>query len=84
MSKVINHCQLTETIGLTECVDGIWLYDKTRGMNLSMRAGSPQDAFVEALGYYQRRLAQVEADYRDMKRKVGAFVEQFIERDDMT
>lgn len=32
----INHIQLTDTIGLTECNDGYWLYDKSR-----------VDAFVE-------------------------------------
>lgn len=84
MSKVITHVHLTETLSLTECRDGFWLYDKTRGMNLSMRAKTPQDAFVEALSYYQRRLAQVEADYRDMKTKVEEFVGHFIEQDDMT
>jgi len=79
MSKTINHVQLTETLGLTECPDGFWLYDKTSGMNLSMRAKTPQDAFVEALGYYQRRLAEVETKHRELETKVNAFVEQFIE-----
>lgn len=79
MGKTINHVQLTETLGLTECQDGFWLYDKTRGMNLSMRAKTPQDAFVEALGYYQRRLAEVEAKHHELETKVNAFVEQFIE-----
>ena len=79
MSKSNNHVQLTETLGLTERPDGFWLYDKTRGMNLSMRAKTPQDAFVEALSYYQRRLAEVEAKHRELKTKVNAFVEQFIE-----
>ena len=79
MSKTINHVQLTETLGLAERQDGFWLYDRTRGMNLSMRAKTPQDAFVEALGYYQRRLAEVETKHRELETKVNAFVEQFIE-----
>jgi hypothetical protein len=82
MIETINHVQLTETLGLTERPDGFWLYDKTRGMNLSMRAKTPQDAFVEALSYYQRRLAEVEAKHRELETKVNAFVEQFIEQED--
>lgn len=79
-SKTANHqVQLTETLILTERPDGFWLYDKTRGMNLSMRAKTPQDALVEALNYYQRRLAKVETKYRELDAKVNAFVEQFIE-----
>lgn len=37
MGKHINSTKLTETLTLSECSDGFWLYDKTRGMNLSMR-----------------------------------------------
>lgn len=82
MSKTISHVQLTETLGLTERQDGFWLYDKTRGMNLSMRAKTPLDALVEALGYYQRRLADVESKYRDLEVKVNDFVGQFIKEED--
>lgn len=32
------HTTLTKTLTLSECSDGFWLYDETRGMNLSMRA----------------------------------------------
>jgi len=79
MSKIINHVQLTETLALIERRDGFWLYDETRGMNLSMRAKTPQDAFVKALGYYQRRLKTVEARLYELEEKVNAFVEQFTE-----
>lgn len=78
MSKPpISHINLTPTLGLSECHDGYWLYDKTRGINLSMRAKTPTDAFVEALGYYQRRLADVERDHKALSTKVDAFVAQF-------
>lgn len=79
MSPTINHVQQTETLVLTERQDGFWLYDRTRGMNLSMRAKTPQDAFVEALCYYQRRLAEVEAKHHELETKVNAFVKQFTE-----
>lgn len=82
MAKVIKHDKLTETLSITECGDGFWLYDETRSMNLSMRAKSPQDAFVEALGYYQRRLAEVEASHKSLDSRVQEFVSQFVEEDE--
>jgi len=48
-------------------------------MNLSVRAKTPQDSLVDALSYYQRRLAEAETKHRDLETKVNAFVEQFIE-----
>jgi hypothetical protein len=85
-AKAISHVQLTPTLTLSEMPQtsgdrGFWLYDKTRGMNLSMRALTPQLALVEALTYYQRRLAEVEAKHKDMSAKVEAFVAQFTEDD---
>lgn len=77
MGKTISSTELSPTLVLSECTDGFWLYDKTRGMNLSMRAKTPTDAFVEALTYYQRRLSELERAYWDMKDKVDAFVSQF-------
>lgn len=79
MSKPIQHHQLTETVGLTECTDGFWLYDKTRGMNLSMRAQTEQQAFLEALIYYQKRLIEVEKDHNELAKKVESFVSQFVD-----
>ena len=61
--------KLSKTLTLCEYVSprsghfGFWLYDATRGMNLSMRAKSSTDAFVEALTYYQKRLARIEAEH---------------------
>lgn len=75
----ISHKQLTPALGLSECHDGFWLYDETRGMNLSMRAKTAEAAFVEALEYYQERLLEVEKNYTDLKVKVDAFVTQFAE-----
>ncbi len=82
MGKHINSTKLTETLTLSECSDGFWLYDKTRGMNLSMRAKTPQDAFVECISYYQRRLNEVESEHRELAAKVDAFVSQFKAEDD--
>lgn len=75
----ISHKQLTPTLGLSECHDGFWLYDKTRGMNLSLRAKTSEEAFVEALTYYQDRLKEVESAYYELKNRVDTFVSQFAE-----
>lgn len=82
MSKVISHVQLSSTLGLSECKDGWWLYDETRGMNLSMRAKTSQDAFVEALTYYQERLKEVETSLHTLKSSVNTFVAQFVDNED--
>lgn len=82
MGKHISSTKLTETLTLSECSDGFWLYDKTRGMNLSMCAKTPQDAFVECISYYQRRLSEVENEHRKLTAKVDAFVNQFVEGED--
>ena len=74
---VIKHVQLTETIGLTECTDGFWLYDKTMGMNLAMRVKTPNDAFIEAIKYYQRRFEELDKTYWSLKGRVDSFVAQF-------
>lgn len=79
MAKTISHEILSETVAITECTDGWWLYDKTRGMNLAMRAKSRDAAFLEAITYYQRRLIEVETSYRTLQRKVDCFVGQFVE-----
>lgn len=76
MSKCIKTTKLTASLHLSECTDGFWLYDYTREMNVSMRAKTAQDALVEAIGYYQRRLTQVETQFKELNTKVEAFVNQ--------
>lgn len=82
MGKVINSTTLSSKLTLSECTDGFWLYDWTRGMNLSMRAKTAQDAFVEALTYYQDRLKEVEGELKELTLKVDAFVSQFVPDED--
>ena len=79
MAKTISHEILSENVAITECTDGWWLYDKTRGMNLAMRAESRDAAFMAAITYYQRRLIEVEAGYSTLQRKVDCFVGQFVD-----
>ena len=71
--------ELSGTLSLSTYRNGIWLYDKTRGMNLAMRATTEREALVNALQYYQRRLTNVEQKYDALKEKVDAFVDKFKE-----
>ncbi len=71
------------TFHISECKDGFWLWDETREMNLSMRAKTSDDAFVEAIEYYQGRLKRIEAEYRSLKDKVDIFVNQFVDEEDL-
>jgi hypothetical protein len=73
---------LTDTLSLTGCADGIWLYDKTRGMNLSMGAKSERLAFMAAIEYYQNRCITLETAHNELTKKVEAFVSQFVKEDD--
>ncbi|VVZ32447.1 Uncharacterised protein [Escherichia coli] len=82
MSKVISYTALSKSLSISQCTDGYWLYDETRGMNLAMRAKTAEAAYLEALEYYQERLTEVEEDYKSLKAKVDHFVGQFIEEDD--
>ncbi len=73
----ISFTKLSETLQISEHHNGFWLYDFTRGMNLAMRAKTRDDAFVEALTYYQKRLIEIEKAYYDLQSQVDAFVDQF-------
>ena len=59
MSKVIRKVFKIDTLSLHECTDGYYLHDYVVGMNISMRAKTEQDAYIEALLYYQRILVEV-------------------------
>lgn len=82
MSKRIDEIRLSETLTLVECRDGFWLYDEARGMNLSMRAKTPQDAFVDCISYYQEHLARLEEAHSELVAKVNSFVSQIAEDED--
>lgn len=58
MAKVIRNVFKLDTLSLTECNNGYWLYDYVVEMNLSMRAKTEQDALIEALMYYQKKISQ--------------------------
>ena len=80
--KAIRSIKLTDTLTLSECKDGFWLYDKVAGMNLGMRCDTEEQAFVDALTYYQKRLTQVKGGLKSLSEKVELFVSQFVPEDD--
>lgn len=82
MSNVINHKELSPTLSISECTDGFWLYDDTRGMNLAMREKTEEAAYIEALEYYQERLKEVENNYNNLKARVDHFISQVADDDD--
>jgi hypothetical protein len=75
----ISQDKLSDTLTMSECHDGFWLYDYTQGMNLSMKAKTREAALLEALTYYQRRFKQVDSAYQDLRARVDDFVGQFTE-----
>jgi hypothetical protein len=75
MGKLIATFKTTPTLNLSEQTDGYWLWDTTRNMNLSMRAKTPEAAFIEALMYYQTRCLVVEKQLKQITERVDNFVE---------
>ena len=80
--KAISTTKLTDTLTLSEYKDGFWLHDKVAGMNLGMRCDTEEQAFVEALTYYQKRLTVSEERYTNLSGKVEKFISQFVTEDD--
>jgi hypothetical protein len=81
--KAIRYIKLTETLSISERKDGYWLYDKTRGMNLSMRAKTEQDAYVDAITYYQKRCAEIEQKKKELYDNVNNFIESLSDNDEV-
>ena len=73
---------LTDSLTMSECKDGYWLYDYTRGMNLSVKAKTQEDAFVEALTYYQRRTKKVEDELKKLNQSVSVFINSVSDEDE--
>lgn len=82
MAKTISHEKLSDSVAITECSDGWWLYDETRGMNLAIRAKGRDAALIDAITYYQRRLAELETEHRCLSGRVDAFVSLFVQDKD--
>ena len=76
--KPDNVIKLSDTLSLSEFTNGgakgFWLYDTTRGRNLSMRAETERAAFLEALEYYQQKTSDLETQFGNLQTKVDNFV----------
>ena len=79
MSNVSNKIKLSDSLFLAECKDGFWLYDSNMGFNIAMRASSAQEAFTEALTFYQKRLGETSSHLQQLQYKVQGFVELFVQ-----
>ena len=77
-----NHMKLTGSLTMSECKDGYWLYDRTRGMNLSMKAKTQEDAFVEALTYYQETTKKVEDQLKKLNVSISIFINSISDEDE--
>ena len=77
MAKAIRNVFNLKNLSLTECNDGYYLYDSVVGMNISMRAKTEQDACIEALLWYQERLANAKLEYKILNDKVETFLSLF-------
>ena len=82
MGKAVRNVFKIDTLSLVECTDGYYLYDTVIGMNIAMRAKTEQEACINALLYYQRRLVKVKSDYKELNNKVEGFLSQFGRNDD--
>lgn len=82
MSKAIRTVFKNDTLSLHECTDGYWLYDYVIGWNIVARAKTEQEAFIEALMYYQEKLKQTKTELEALSNKVDNFISQFDKGED--
>lgn len=83
-SKAIDHIKLTDSLTLSKCTDGYWLYDYNRGMNLAMRAETKEEAMLKAIIYYQKRCAEVEQKKKKLYDSVNNFIESLSDNDEVS
>lgn len=80
-TKAIRTIKLTDTLSISECSDGYWLYDKAQGQNIASRAKTEQDAYAEALTYYQKRYAEIKQKKQKLYDNVNDFIESLSDND---
>lgn len=83
MQKAIKSTKLTDTLTISECNDGFWLYDKTRGMNLSMRAKTEQQAYIDVITYYQKRCEEIEQKKKKLYDSVNSFISSLSDNEEV-
>lgn len=82
MGKLVRNTVKTDTLTLTECTDGYYLWDNIAGFNIAVHAKDEQQAFIEGLEYYQRYHTKLQKEYKELNNKVNSFLCQFSEDND--
>ena len=81
--KVVKSVRLTDSLTMSELKNGYWLYDETRGMNLSMKAKTQEQAFIEAITYYQKRCTEIEDKKKSLYDSVNNFIKSLSDNDEV-
>jgi len=71
-----------DTFSLVECNDGFWLYDYVLNWSIAAHCKTEQEAYIEALLYYQKYLADTKKELAELRNKVDTFVSQFVEKNE--
>lgn len=82
MGKVIKNVFKTNTLTLTECTNGYYLWDTVAGFNISIHAKSEQQALIDGLEYYQRYHSKLKKEHKELNDKVENFLCQFDKEED--
>lgn len=78
-SRVLQHEKLTNTLALSKCTDGYWLYDQQASINTAMHCKTERDAFISTIEYYQRWVTNLQKTNRVLRKASLDFVENVAE-----
>jgi len=82
MGRAIRNVFKTDTLTLTECTDGYYLWDNVASFNIAIHAKSEQQALIDGLNYYQNYHSKLKKEHKDLNDKVQNFLSQFEREDD--
>lgn len=78
-TKLNNFLTLSECHPDSECHQvNWWIYDERAGINIAMRAKTPEAAFVEAIEFWAKKAEKYEIAFNSLKSQVDTFVNQFV------
>ena len=58
-----------------------WLYDEIQGYNIVMQAKSKDEAFSEAIHYYQKRYKSLKEDSNRINNEINTFINLMAKED---
>lgn len=73
--KAIREVFRLDTLVMHECTDGYYLYDNVAGINISMRAKTERDAFIEAIKYYQSITQKLVDENLSLNSKIDSIID---------